>query len=70
MLAIKNGNISVKTADGCILLVEHEIGNQVQVGSIFVTNTVFVTFVYLGLRLACQICLGLSMNSLIMILIF
>ena len=33
VLAIKNGNISVKTADGCILLVEHEIGNQVQVGS-------------------------------------
>ncbi len=33
VLAIKNGNISVKTADGCVLLVEHEIGNQVQVGS-------------------------------------
>ena len=33
VLAIKNGNISVKTADGSILLVEHEIGDQLQVGS-------------------------------------
>jgi methionyl-tRNA formyltransferase len=33
VLAIKNGNISVKTADGSVLLVEHEISDHVQVGS-------------------------------------
>ena len=33
VLAVKNGNISVKTADGSILLVDHEIPNKVQVGS-------------------------------------
>ena len=33
VLAIKNGNISVKTADGSILLVEHEMGNRVKSGS-------------------------------------
>lgn len=33
VLSIKHGNISVKTADGSISLVEHEIGNRVQVGS-------------------------------------
>lgn len=33
VLAVKNGNISVKTADGSILLVDHEIADIVQVGS-------------------------------------
>ena len=33
VLAVKNGNISVKTADGSILLVDHEIVDIVQVGS-------------------------------------
>lgn len=33
VLAIKNGNISIKTADGSILLVDHEIADKVQVGS-------------------------------------
>ena len=33
ILAIDNGNISVKTADGSILLIDHEISRNVQVGS-------------------------------------
>ena len=37
----------VKTADGCVLLVDHEIVAEVQ-RTVFVTNTVFVTFVYPG----------------------
>lgn len=33
ILAIDNGNISVKTADGSILLIDHEISGNVRVGS-------------------------------------
>ena len=33
ILAIANGNISVKTADGSILLIDHEILDDVEVGS-------------------------------------